>query len=179
MGIGTPSITLSLQKNLSNNAQTAAIITEYDTILERAPSNLCLTFGDVNSTIACSIAAKRHGISLGHVEAGIRSFDRTMPEEINRIVTDSISDLFFTTSKFANENLVKEGVDPEKIYFVGNTMVVNLMENRHLFQPPFIWIELFLVQMEFILLSLHRPDNVDNPDRLVEILNRIGQLAKN
>lgn len=177
LGIGAPSITLSLEKNLSSNAQTAAIIKEYDAILQRTPSDLCLTFGDVNSTIACSIAAKRHGIILGHVEAGIRSFDRTMPEEINRIVTDSISDLFFTTSKFANDNLLREGADPKKIHFVGNTMVDTLMAYRHLFKPPSIWKKLLLEPKKYMLLTLHRPDNVDNKDRLYEVLERITSTS--
>jgi UDP-N-acetylglucosamine 2-epimerase (non-hydrolysing) len=129
--------------------------------------------GDVTSTMACTITAKKLGISVAHVEAGIRSGDMTMPEEINRIVTDAICDHFFTTSEVANDFLQRSGVSSEKIHFVGNTMIDTLYHNEHrLMQPP-LWIDYNLKEKEFFLVTLHRPSNVDDASQLKSLLDAI------
>jgi UDP-N-acetylglucosamine 2-epimerase (non-hydrolysing) len=123
--------------------------------------------------MACTITAKKMNILVAHVEGGIRSGDMNMPEEINRIVTDSISDYFFTTSSKANLNLIKTGVLQEKIFFVGNTMIDTLLKQRPNFIKPNIWDKNSLKSNQFIVLTLHRPSNVDNHDNLRNILKEI------
>ena len=122
LGIPKPDVDLEVGSG-SQAEQTGAIMVRYEKLLLDAPSSLCLVVGDVTSTMACAIAAKKLCIPVAHVEAGIRSGDMTMPEEINRIVTDSISDWFFTTSEVANTNLRNSGVQEDRIFFVGNTMI--------------------------------------------------------
>jgi UDP-N-acetylglucosamine 2-epimerase (non-hydrolysing) len=136
-------------------------------------SDLCLVVGDVTSTMACSIVAKKLHIKVAHVEAGIRSFDLTMPEEINRMVTDSITDYFFTTSETANINLKKAGISNENIFFVGNTMIDTLMKQRSRFQQPEIWQTLHLQEQKYIVMTLHRPANVDEAEKLRELIAEI------
>jgi len=153
--------------------QTAKIMIEYEKILTNKKSFLCLVVGDVTSTMACTITAKKMNILVAHVEGGIRSGDMNMPEEINRIVTDSISDYFFTTSSKANLNLIKTGVLQEKIFFVGNTMIDTLLKQRPNFIKPKIWDKNSLKLNQFIVLTLHRPSNVDNHDNLKNILKEI------
>ena len=119
--------------------QTSKIMVAYEKLLMQSPSNLCLVVGDVTSTLACAIVAKKLNIKVAHVEAGIRSNDLSMPEEINRLVTDSITDYFFTTSELANENLKVAGVSMDKIFFVGNTMIDTLLSNKNKFIKPGIW----------------------------------------
>ena len=121
--------------------QTAKIMVRYEALLLEKPCDLTLVVGDVTSTMACSIAAKKLNIKVAHVEAGIRSFDLSMPEEINRMVTDSITDYFFTTSERANSNLKRAGVEDERIFFVGNTMIDTLLKNRTRFMKPEVWDE--------------------------------------
>lgn len=123
----------------SQAEQTSRIMIEYEKILNIKCPDLCLVVGDVNSTLACAITAKKSGVRVAHVEAGIRSGDILMPEEINRIVTDSITDFFFTTSEFANNNLLNLGVDNKKIFFVGNTMIDTLLFNLKRLKKPAIW----------------------------------------
>jgi len=127
--------------------------------------------------MACSITAKKLNTKVAHIEAGIRSFDLTMPEEINRMVTDSITDLFFTTSQFANENLRKAGVPEDKIFFVGNVMIDTLLANRSRFIKPAIWDELLLKDKGYIVITLHRPNNVDEPENLRKLLSAITRAA--
>lgn len=110
---------------------------------------------------------------MAHVEAGLRSYDWTMPEEINRIVTDAIADYFFTTSTDAGENLVRQGVNPANIYFVGNTMIDTLYQNESRLQKPAIWEDISLNEKSYFILTLHRPSNVDNENNLADILNTI------
>ncbi|GAB6163794.1 UDP-N-acetylglucosamine 2-epimerase (non-hydrolyzing) [Desulfothermus naphthae] len=159
--------------------QTAKIMVEYEKICVQDMPDLCMVVGDVNSTLACSIVAKKLGIKVAHVEAGLRSRDMSMPEEINRIVTDSISDLFFVTEKSAIENLLKEGKPEKNIFFVGHVMIDNLfyqlnkLEERQI-KPYFIQLKQRLNKYTF--LTLHRPSNVDKKDKLAKILDVLSRL---
>lgn len=153
--------------------QTAKIMVRYEKLLLESPSDLTLVVGDVTSTMACSIVAKKLKSRVAHVEGGIRSFDQGMPEEINRMVTDSISDYFFTTSATANENLKKEGVSNDQIFFVGNTMIDTLLANRARFVQPAFWSELGLSQGEYMVMTLHRPANVDEEANLIELISTV------
>jgi UDP-N-acetylglucosamine 2-epimerase (non-hydrolysing) len=123
--------------------------------------------------MACSIAAKKLGIRVAHVEAGIRSFDISMPEEINRMVTDSITDYFFTTTARADDNLLKSGVEKSRIYRVGNTMIDTLLKNRPKFMQPAVWKQRGLKDKEYVLMTMHRPANVDGQAKLKTFLERI------
>lgn len=173
LGIPDPDVNLEVGSG-TQAEQTAAIMTRYERLLIEARSDLCLVVGDVTSTMACSIAAQKLGVPVAHVEAGIRSGDWTMPEEINRLVTDAITNLFFTTSEVANENLRRSGVPPERIHFVGNTMIDTLLEQMPWFQPPEFWTPLSLEPGRYFVVTLHRPSNVDEPARLGEILKEIA-----
>jgi UDP-N-acetylglucosamine 2-epimerase (non-hydrolysing) len=153
--------------------QTAGIMVRFEWELIDHPTDLVIVVGDVTSTMACSITAKKLNTKVAHIEAGIRSFDLTMPEEINRMVTDSITDYFFTTSHFANENLHKAGIPDERIFFVGNVMIDTLLNNMPRLKKPDFFDSLGLQAQRYITLTLHRPVNVDDPGRLVEILNSI------
>ena len=153
--------------------QTAKIMVRYEALLLEKPCDLTLVVGDVTSTMACSIAAKKLNIKVAHVEAGIRSFDLSMPEEINRMVTDSITDYFFTTSERANSNLKRAGVEDERIFFVGNTMIDTLLKNRTRFMKPEVWDELKLNESGYIVMTLHRPANVDEEHKLKGLIQEI------
>lgn len=157
----------------SQAEQTAAILVEFEKELIANPSDYVLVVGDVTSTMACAIVAKKLNTKVIHVEAGIRSFDLTMPEEINRMVTDSITDLYFTTSRFANENLKKNGVEDNRVVFVGNVMIDTLLKNMSRFIKPTIYDDLSLTKGNYIVLTLHRPANVDEADKLKELMNEI------
>lgn len=158
--------------------QTAAIMIAYERLLVKAPSDLCLVVGDVNSTMACSITAQKQRVRVAHVEAGIRSGDWTMPEEINRLVTDAITTWFFTTSSFANENLRRAGVDPHRVFFVGNTMIDTLLANADRLRKPACWDALSLTPRGYFVLTLHRPINVDAPERLRALLEAVATGAR-
>jgi len=153
--------------------QTAAIMIGYEKVLFAKKSDLCLVVGDVTSTMACSIVAQKMNVPVAHVEGGIRSGDWSMPEEINRMVTDSITNYFFTTSAFANQNLEKIGVNNENIFFVGNTMIDTLLKNRPKFLQPDIWKQLNLKEKEYIVITLHRPANVDEEQNLKVLIDEI------
>jgi UDP-N-acetylglucosamine 2-epimerase (non-hydrolysing) len=159
--------------------QTSRIMIGYEKLLMEAPSDLCLVVGDVTSTMACSIVAKKQHIKVAHVEAGIRSGDITMPEEVNRIVTDSITDYFFTTSAIANSNLRKSGVADERIYFVGNTMIDTLLYQRPFFRKPLFWDEVNLKEQNYFVMTLHRPANVDEENKLGALLKTIIEHSRN
>jgi UDP-N-acetylglucosamine 2-epimerase (non-hydrolysing) len=158
--------------------QTAQIMIGYEKLLLSSPSDLCLVVGDVTSTMACAITAQKLGIPVAHVEAGIRSGDWSMPEEINRMVTDSITNYFFTTSKFANENLKTAGVSDDRVFFVGNTMIDTLLANEKRFQKPSFWDDDGLVKNEYFVVTMHRPSNVDGEDNLQGIVNEITKLTR-
>ena len=154
--------------------QTSAIMLRYEKLLLDNPSKLCLVVGDVTSTMACAIVAQKMGVKVAHVEGGLRSGDWTMPEEINRLVTDSITNYFFTTSEFANQNLRKSGVPDERIFFVGNTMIDTLLANMPRFRPPEFWEEFCLKTREYFVLTMHRPANVDEINQLSRMLKAVG-----
>lgn len=160
--------------------QAAAIMIAFEKELETHPTDLVMVVGDVTSTMACSIVAKKMNTQVAHIEAGIRSWDLTMPEEINRMVTDSITDLFFTTSEVANQNLIRLGVPQNKIHFVGNVMIDTLLANMPRFKRPQIADELGLKNGEYLILTLHRPANVDAERKLKttmdEIINNVRGL---
>jgi UDP-N-acetylglucosamine 2-epimerase (non-hydrolysing) len=157
----------------SQAEQTAAIMIAFERELMANPADLVIVVGDVTSTMACSIVAKKLNTKVAHVEAGIRSFDYTMPEEINRIVTDSLADYFFTTTTWAGNNLRKAGVPDEKIFFVGNIMIDTLLANKERFTKPAIWDELKLQPAQYLVMTLHRPANVDDGGKLRKIIETI------
>lgn len=146
--------------------QTAAIMVGYEKLLLEKPTDLCLVVGDVTSTMACAITAQKLKIDVAHVEGGIRSNDWTMPEEINRMVTDSISNYFFTTSATANSNLRKMGIGGDRIFFVGNTMIDTLRKNETRLIQPSCWSSHNLQKKEYLVMTLHRPANVDEENTL-------------
>lgn len=153
--------------------QTATIMIGYEKLLLEKPSDLCLVVGDVTSTMACAITAQKMHIPVAHVEAGIRSEDWMMPEEINRLATDAVTNYFFTTSDVANANLKKAGVEDERIFFVGNTMIDTLLKHRSRFQKPPVWDEVGLVEGNYIVMTLHRPSNVDEEESLKSLIDEI------
>ena len=155
--------------------QTAQIMVKYEKELLANPCDVVLVVGDVNSTMACTIVAKKLNIDAAHIEAGIRSGDLTMPEEINRMVTDSISDLFFTTSVYANQNLGREGKSEEKVFYVGNTMIDTLIANIEKLRRPGCWEEFNLRKKEYFVLTMHRPANVDEQDKLEAYMQAISE----
>jgi UDP-N-acetylglucosamine 2-epimerase (non-hydrolysing) len=173
--LGLPDPDINLEAGSGTQAeQTAAIMVRYEKVLLEKLSALCLVVGDVTSTMACSIAARKLGVPVAHVEAGIRSGDWTMPEEINRVVTDSISNWFFTTSATAGDNLRCTGVSDDRIFFVGNTMIDTLLAQQPHFRPPSFWSSLNLESGRYCVLTLHRPANVDEQPQLRRWLNAIS-----
>ncbi|RXK48265.1 non-hydrolyzing UDP-N-acetylglucosamine 2-epimerase [Aquirufa rosea] len=163
----------------TQSEQTATIMIGYEKLLLESKSDLCLVVGDVTSTMACSIVAQKLHIPVAHVEAGIRSYDWTMPEEINRLVTDSITNYFFTTTPEASENLRKSGIPDISIYWVGNTMIDTLLMHRSRFQKPKIWDELNLSKKGYIVMTLHRPGNVDEEEKLKSLITEIIENSNN
>lgn len=157
--------------------QTAAIMVNYEKVLLKEKSDLCLVVGDVTSTMACSIVARKLGVPVVHVEGGIRSGDWTMPEEINRVVTDSLTNWFFTTSETANENLRRFGITDDRIFFVGNTMIDTLLKQMPRLRPPDCWKSLKLESGNYFVVTLHRPANVDGDQQLLQLLHAIADGA--
>lgn len=176
LNIPKPNANLEV-KSGSQSMQTAAIMVAFEQELLQNPCDLVLVVGDVNSTMACAIVAKKLNIKVTHVEAGIRSGDMTMPEEINRIVTDSITDYFFTTSIWAGENLLKYGADATNIHFVGNVMIDTLYQNLDRISAPLFWNEFNLEPKNYIILTLHRPSNVDEEQSLIQLLQGIDTMV--
>ncbi len=172
LGIPEPDVNLEAGGG-SQAEQTAAIMVRFEKVMETNRPDVVLVVGDVTSTMACTIVAKKLCIPVVHVEAGIRSGDMTMPEEINRIVTDSICDHFFTTSDVANRHLRQAGVEEKRIHFVGNTMIDTLYQNLERLQQPEIWKQFGLRTSEYFLVTLHRPANVDDPYKLKTMLDAI------
>jgi UDP-N-acetylglucosamine 2-epimerase (non-hydrolysing) len=177
LGIPHPDVNLEVGSG-SQATQTAAIMTRYEQLLLEQRSDLCLVVGDVTSTMACAITAQKLCIPVAHVEGGIRSGDWTMPEEINRMVTDAISNYFFTTSENANKNLMQSGVSEERIFFVGNTMIDTLLANIDRLSPPPFWQEMQLAKEQYFVLTLHRPANVDAEHKLAAMLTAISKGAR-
>ncbi len=159
-------------------AQTAEIIRKFGDLVQQDRPDMVLVAGDVNSTIACALVAAKERIPVAHVEAGLRSFDRSMPEEINRILTDALADLLFTTEESANRNLANEGIAPGKVFFVGNLMIDSLVRALKIARPFSLRSELGLGEKPYAVLTLHRPSNVDNKDELRRTLDAISELAQ-
>jgi len=177
--LGIPEPDVNLEAGSGTQAkQTSAIMLGYEKLLMESPSSLCLVVGDVTSTMACAITAQKLCIPVAHVEGGIRSDDWTMPEEINRIVTDSVTNYFFTTSETANENLARTGVSEDRIFFVGNTMIDTLLDNADRLKKPDLWEDIGLSEKDYFVLTLHRPGNVDRPDNLAGTLRSIGEVVR-
>lgn len=153
--------------------QTAGIMIAFEKDLIANPTDLVVVVGDVTSTMACSIVAKKLNTKVAHIEAGIRSWDLTMPEEINRMVTDSVADLYFTTSEVANTNLRNLGAKPEQIQFVGNVMIDTLLANESKFIRPEIYNQLQLQEKKYVMLTMHRPANVDEAGKLQKTMQEI------
>ena len=193
LGIPAPDVNLGCGGG-TQAEQTAHIMMEFEKELLAHPTDVVLVVGDVTSTMACSIVAKKLNTKVCHVEAGIRSWDLTMPEEINRMVTDSLADYMFTTSEVANANLLRQGASlqlpPEgrreknpslqgraglgpKFWFVGNVMIDTLLANRARFRKPQIWDELGLKEKQYIVMTMHRPANVDEETHLKALMEQI------
>ncbi len=162
----------------SHAVQTAKVMVEFEKVLFEEKPDLIIVVGDVNSTIACCVTAVKLGIKVAHVEAGLRSFDKTMPEEINRVLTDSISDLLFVTEKSGIENLEREGIDKRKVFFVGNVMIDSLV--NYIPKMNFNSIsEKYNVRVDdYIIVTLHRPSNVDDRENLLELVTLIQEISK-
>lgn len=172
LGIPAPNVNLEVGSG-TQAEQTAAIMVRYERLLIDSPADGCLVVGDVTSTMACAIAAQKLGIPVAHVEGGIRSGDWSMPEEINRLVTDSITNWFFTTSEVANDNLRRAGVGNDRIFFVGNTMIDTLLANLDRLQRPDFVASLGLQPGYYFVVTLHRPSNVDQAERMSALLSAI------
>ena len=197
LGIPAPDVNLGCGGG-SQAEQTAAIMVAFEKELMAHPTDIVLVVGDVTSTMACSIVAKKLNTKVCHVEAGIRSWDLTMPEEINRMVTDSLADYMFTTSEVANRNLIRQGAElvtgdglqvtgerilPEdkyanqrvqqRVWHVGNVMIDTLLANRARFRKPEVWDELGLKDKEFVVMTMHRPANVDEENHLRQMMEQI------
>lgn len=175
-----PAPDINLEAGSGTQAQqTGTIMQRYEALVSETPSDLCLVVGDVTSTMACSIVARKAGIPVAHVEAGIRSGDWDMPEEINRVVTDAITSWFFTTTPEAGVNLTTAGVEDDRIFFVGNTMIDTLLKNTHRLAPPHEPALTGLDVGDFIVLTLHRPSNVDDPAHFATLLRAILENSEN
>jgi UDP-N-acetylglucosamine 2-epimerase (non-hydrolysing) len=158
--------------------QTAEIMKRFDPVLRREKPDAVLVVGDVNSTIACALTAAKEGVPVAHVEAGLRSFDRTMPEEINRVLTDRLSDWLFATERSGAENLRREGIASERIFLVGNVMIDTLRRHRERSEQSAILETVRVSSRGYAVLTLHRPGTVDQPERLGPVLTAIAELSR-
>jgi len=162
----------------SHAAQTAAVMERFEPVVLHAKPDWVLVVGDVNSTLACALVCVKLGVKVAHVEAGLRSRDRTMPEEINRLLTDQIADLLLTPSKDADENLLNEGIPAERIRFVGNVMIDSLQQNLERSQQSTIRDELGLQKSSYAVMTLHRPSNVDESEPFARILDALENITE-
>ena len=176
LGIPQPDFHLGVGSG-THAEQTARVMTEFEKVLEREQPDWVVVVGDVNPTMACTIVANKMGIKVAHVEAGLRSYDRRMPEEINRVLTDSIADLLLTPSIDGNMNLIKEGIPDHKIRFVGNIMIDTLFNMRAKSDRSTILGDLGIEQKEYVLVTLHRPSNVDHEDTLGNFVRILEETA--
>lgn len=176
LGIPEPEANLAAGSG-SHAEQTARVLSAFDKVLEAKPPHLVIVVGDVNSTVACALAATKRWIPVAHVEAGLRSFDRRMPEELNRVVTDALSDYLFVTEESGMENLRREGLG-HRAFLVGNVMIDTLLENRARAETESRVLERFGVEKgAFVLVTLHRPENVDDPAALASIAAALREIA--
>src|SRR5690606_18868179 len=178
LGIPEPDVNLEAGGG-SQAEQTANIMVRFEKELISNPADVVLVVGDVTSTMACSIVAKKLNTKVAHVEAGIRSGDLSMPEEINRMVTDAITDYFFTTTELANQNLLNSGIKEDNIFFVGNTMIDTLLKQMGNFKKPEVWDKVNLKEKEYLVITLHRPANVDQEEDLKKLIDEIVNLSQN
>lgn len=177
LAIPRPDVNLEVG-SASHAQQTAGIMSAFEPVLLERRADLVLVVGDVNSTIACALVAVKLGVPVAHVEAGLRSFDRTMPEEVNRVLTDQISDLLFTTEASAETNLRREGIPADRIHFTGNVMIDTLLAHRERARALAVHESLGLTPRGYGLLTLHRPSNVDDPAVFDRLMSAIGQIAE-
>ena len=176
LGIPRPDINLGVGSG-THAVQTAGIMTAFETVVSEQKPDWVVVVGDVNSTIACALVCSKVGVKVAHVEAGLRSRDRSMPEEINRILTDAIADLLLTTSQDADENLRNEGIDADKIRFVGNVMIDSLLEHLKVAESSSIRERLGVKGGEYAVLTLHRPSNVDSRCMLEPIIDSLIEIS--
>jgi UDP-N-acetylglucosamine 2-epimerase (non-hydrolysing) len=162
----------------THGQQTGRALTEFERVLLEVRPDMIVVGGDVNSTLACALAAAKLGIPVCHVEAGLRSGDWTMPEEINRVLTDRLSEVLFTHSPEAADNLAGEGIAAERVHYVGNTMIDSLRKHEGIARGRAVWQRLGLVEHDYVLVTLHRPSNVDEPMRLNAIAGELQRLAR-
>jgi UDP-N-acetylglucosamine 2-epimerase (non-hydrolysing) len=162
----------------SHAVQTAEVMKRIEPVISEQKPDVLLVVGDVNSTIACALTAVKMGVPVAHVEAGLRSFDRTMPEEINRILTDSISQWLFVSEPSGMENARREGIPEDRLFFVGNVMIDTLLATRQQIEQSDIQREMELKDRDYAVVTLHRPSNVDDPVSLERIIDVLGQLQR-
>ena len=178
LGIPAPDLNLEVGSG-SQAVQTAEILRRFEPVVLETRPDMVVVVGDVNSTMACTLVAVKLGIPVAHIEAGLRSFDRSMPEEINRLVTDSLSDLLFVSEPSGLENLRSEGVPDEKVYFVGNVMIDTLLRHRESANRSNVRARLGVDSgRRYALVTLHRPSNVDNLPKLAGLLRALDELAR-
>jgi UDP-N-acetylglucosamine 2-epimerase (non-hydrolysing) len=176
LGIPEPDVNLNVG-SASHAVQTAAVMTAFERVVVSTRPDVVVVVGDVNSTLACALVSAKLGIAVAHVEAGLRSFDRTMPEEINRVVTDHLSDLLFVTERSGTENLLREGIPRERVHFVGNVMIDTLLAHRARARELRTWVRFGLERGHYVVLTLHRPANVDDIAHLRPIMEAISEIA--
>lgn len=177
LGIPKPDINLGVG-SASDVTQTAKIMLELEKVLLKEKPDLVVVVGDVNSTLAAALTAVKCKIKVAHVEAGLRSFDREMPEELNRLLTDHVADFLFTTEKSGNRNLANEGIDKRDIFFVGNVMIDSLLSHKEKAKQSKIMEKMKLEKNKFAALTLHRPSNVDNKEPLKYVLDILNEIQK-
>ena len=176
LGIPEPDVDLNVGSG-SHAQQTAAIMSRFEPLLLESRPDLVMVVGDVNSTLACALVAGKLGIRVAHVEAGLRSYDRDMPEEINRVLTDQISDLLFTTERQAEDNLAREGIARDKVHFVGNVMIDTMLAHRDRAVAAFDAARYGVQRGAYSLLTLHRPSNVDRADDFERLMRGLQRVA--
>lgn len=177
LGLPRPDLDLQVGSG-SHGEQTGQVLMRLEPVLLRARPDLVMVFGDVNSTLAAALCAAKLGLAVAHVEAGLRSFDRTMPEELNRVLTDHVADYLFASEPSAVVNLRREGIPGDRIFFVGNVMVDTLLAHRERARALDVLDRLAVAPRGYGLLTLHRPANVDEPERLADILRAVGRIAE-
>jgi UDP-N-acetylglucosamine 2-epimerase (non-hydrolysing) len=174
-----PAPDVSLEVGSGSHAvQTGEVMKRLDPVLSELRPNVVVVVGDVNSTLAAALTAAKLGVPVAHVEAGLRSFDRSMPEEINRLLTDAISDYLFVTEESGRTNLLREGVDPGKIHMVGNVMIDSLEQCRHVWERSEVLTQLELTRGQYGVVTLHRPSNVDDPATLRGLLKALVEISR-
>src|SRR4051812_20921752 len=176
LGLPKPDFYLGIGSG-SHAVQTAGVMVEFEKVLIKENPDLVIVVGDVNSTLACSLVAKKMHVRVAHVEAGLRSFDNEMPEEINRLMTDAIADFLFVPEESGMNNLQKEGIDARRTFFVGNIMIDSLINNASQIASSKILEEFGLVPSGYLLATLHRPSNVDQPESLSDLIRILNKYS--